>query len=132
MNGDKKAVKKALISILDDDASVRESTQFLIRSVGFRAEVFSSAGDFLNSDQIEETGCLILDVRMPGMNGLELQQQLAKEKRPIPIIFITAHADDNEEKRARKAGAVEFLRKPVDEEKLLKAIQAALRQKEAK
>ena len=132
MNGDKKAVKKALISILDDDASVRESTQFLIRSVGFRAEVFSSAGDFLNSDQIEETGCLILDVRMPGMDGLELQQQLAKEKRPIPIIFITAHADDNEEKRARKAGAVEFLRKPVDEEKLLKAIQAALRQKEAK
>jgi FixJ family two-component response regulator len=132
MNGDKKVVKKALISIVDDDASVRESTQFLIRSVGFRAEVFSSAGDFLNSDQIEETGCLILDVRMPGMDGLELQQQLAKEKRPIPIIFITAHADDNEEKRARKAGAVEFLRKPVDEEKLLKAIQAALRQKEAK
>jgi FixJ family two-component response regulator len=131
MNGDKKMIRKTLVSIVDDDASLRESTQLLIRSVGFKTEVFASSRDFLNSCHVEETACLILDVRMPGMDGLELQRCLIEAKRQIPIVFITAHANDNEEKRARKAGAVDFLRKPVNEEKLLDAIQAALKRKEA-
>ena len=127
MNDNKKTNPNLLISIVDDDSSLRESTQFLLRSAGYRAEVFASAREFLDSSRLAETACLILDVRMPGMDGLELQRFLNEAQRQIPIIFITAHATENEEQRARKADAVDFLRKPVNDEKLLSAIQTALK-----
>ena len=127
MNDNNKMKLKPLIAVVDDDSSLRESTQLLLRSAGYRAEVFASAREFLDSNRIDETACLILDVRMPGMDGLELQRFLNGAQRQIPIIFITAHATDNAEQRARKAGAVDFLRKPVNDEKLLSAIQTALK-----
>jgi FixJ family two-component response regulator len=108
-----------LVAIVDDDASVRRSARRLIRSLGHRAEAFGSAEEFLDSGQASETACLILDVRMPGMDGLELQRRLADSDPPIPIVFITARASDEEEDRALRAGAVAFLRKPVDKETLL-------------
>jgi FixJ family two-component response regulator len=115
-----------LISIVDDDEPVREAIESLLKSVGFKAEVFASAEEFLNSDHLPETECLILDVRMPGMSGLELQRQLAAAGSRIPIIFITAHGDEEVQAQALKAGAVAFLRKPFSEEALLSAVQAAL------
>lgn len=127
MNDNNKMKPKPLIAIVDDDNSLRESTQLLLRSAGYRAEVFASAREFLDSPRIDETACLMLDVRMPGMDGLELQRFLNETNRQIPIIFITAHATENAEQRARKAGAVDFLRKPVNGEKLLSAIQTALK-----
>lgn len=127
MNDKNKMKPKPLIAVVDDDSSLRESTQLLLRSAGYRAEVFASAREFLDSPRIDETACLMLDVRMPGMDGLELQRFLNDAKRQIPIIFVTAHATENAEQRARKAGAVDFLRKPVNDERLLSAIQAALK-----
>jgi FixJ family two-component response regulator len=115
-----------LISIVDDDDSLRNSLNNLIRSVGFRAQGFSSAEAFLNSNQVPDTACLILDVRMPGMNGLELQRQLVAANCRIPIVFITSHGDDDARAQALKAGAVDFLYKPFREETLLKAIDSAL------
>ena len=116
----------ALISIVDDDESIREAIQSLLRSVGFRTQTFASAEQFLQSDQIETTACLILDVRMPGMSGLELQRRLMATQRRIPIVFVTAHGDEEVRSRALQEGAVEFLLKPFSEEALLNAIQAAL------
>ncbi len=116
-----------LISVVDDDDSVRESLRGLIRSVGFAVKVFASAEEFLNSDHLRNTDCLILDVRMPGMNGLELQRQLAATDRKIPVIFITAHGDDEVRSRALNGGAVDYLLKPFSEEALLNAIDAALK-----
>ncbi len=116
-----------LISVVDDDVSVRESLRGLIRSVGFAVKVFASAEEFLNSDHLRNTDCLILDVRMPGMNGLELQRQLAATDRKIPVIFITAHGDDEVRSRALNGGAVDYLLKPFSEEALLNAIDAALK-----
>ena len=127
MNDNNKMKPKPLIAVVDDDSSLRESTQLLLRSAGYRAEGFASAREFLDSPRIDETTCLMLDVRMPGMDGLELQRFLNEAQRQIPIIFITAHATENVEQRARKAGAVDFLRKPVNEERLLSAIQTALK-----
>ena len=127
MNDNNNMKPKPLIAVVDDDSSLRESTQLLLRSAGYRAEVFASAREFLDSPRIDETACLMLDVRMPGMDGLELQRFLNEAQRQIPIIFITAHATDDAEQRARKAGAVDFLRKPVNEERLLSAIQTALK-----
>ena len=127
MNDNNKMKPKPLIAVVDDDSSLRESTQLLLRSAGYRAEVFASAREFLDSPRIDETACLMLDVRMPGMDGLELQRFLNEAQRQIPIIFITAHATENAEQRARKAGAVDFLRKPVNDENLLSAIQTALK-----
>jgi FixJ family two-component response regulator len=115
-----------LISIIDDDDALRSSLENLIRSVGWRVHGFSSAEAFLRSDQVHETGCLILDVRMPAMSGLELQRQLAVANSQPPIIFITAHEDDNRRRQALDAGAVAFLHKPFYEEELLNAINAAL------
>ena len=115
-----------LISIVDDDDSMRSSLDNLIRSVGFRAQAFSSAEAFLSSNQAHDTSCLILDVRMPGMSGLELQHQLAVTHCRIPIILITSHEDDDARARALGAGAVAFLYKPFREEALLKAIDSAL------
>jgi FixJ family two-component response regulator len=115
-----------LISIVDDDDSLRDSLNNLIRSVGFRAQGFASAEEFLNSSQLHDTQCLILDVRMPGMTGLELQRHLVAANSKIPIVFITSHADDDAQARALQSGAVAFLYKPCREEMLLKAIESAL------
>jgi FixJ family two-component response regulator len=115
-----------LISVVDDDTSVRESLQCLIRSFGFAVEAFASAEEFLKSDHLPNTRCLILDVRMPGMNGLELQRLLAASHRKIPVIFITAHGDEAARSHALKGGAVDYLFKPFREEVLLYAIHAAL------
>jgi FixJ family two-component response regulator len=119
----------SLISIVDDDDSVRESLSGLIRSVGFRVMVFASAEEFLNSNHLSDTDCLILDVRMPGMNGLDLQRRLAASHMSIPVIFITAHGDEEARVRALNGGAVEYLLKPFSEDALLKAIDKALKPK---
>jgi FixJ family two-component response regulator len=115
-----------LIAVVDDDTAIREAVQSLLRSVGLRAEVFASAQDFLQSGRLQDTACLIVDVRMPRMSGLELQQQLTTAHCPIPIIFITAHGDEETRARALRAGAVGFLNKPFGDEVLLGAVQAAL------
>ena len=115
-----------LVAIVDDDFSVGRSTQRLLRSTGFRAAAFTSAEDFLQSERVRETDCLLLDLRMPGMDGLELQRRLGESHRQIPIIFLSARASDEEERRALRAGAADFLRKPASREKLLTAILAAL------
>jgi FixJ family two-component response regulator len=119
-------IKSPLISIVDDDESVRESLRSLIRSVGFEAELFSSAEAFLTSNQLSNTNCLILDLRMPGMSGLALQRQLLTTNNRVPIIFITAHGDEGARVQALNNGAVDFLPKPFSEEALLKAIYSAL------
>lgn len=116
-----------LISIVDDDDALRNSLDDLIRSIGFRTQGFPSADAFLSSNQAHATACLILDVRMPGMNGLDLQRQIVAANWQIPIIFITSHADDDARARALAAGAVAFLYKPFREEELLHAIDAALK-----
>jgi FixJ family two-component response regulator len=114
------------ISIVDDDASIREALKSLMRSVRFTVEAFGSAEEFLASEHFDETACLILDVTLPGMNGFELQKHLNVEQHSIPIIFITAHADETARQRALKAGAVDLLSKPVRRETLFKAIQSAI------
>jgi FixJ family two-component response regulator len=116
-----------LISIVDDDDSLRNSLNNLLRSVGYRLADFPSAEEFLNSSQLHETACLILDVRMPGMSGLDLQRHLVANNSRIPIIFITSHGDDDARARALAAGAVAFLYKPFREEALLEAIDSALK-----
>ncbi len=116
-----------LIAIVDDDESVREATIGLLRSYGLRAETFSSAEEFLNSSLLVKTRCLLLDIGMPGMSGLELQRRLAGEGRRIPVIFITARDDQESRLEAMRAGAVDFLSKPFSEEALLKAIRDALK-----
>lgn len=115
-----------LIAVVDDDASIREALDSLLRSVGFRAVVCVSAEDFLQSGYLPDTACLIVDVRMRHMSGLELQQQLVTAQCPIPLIFITAHEDDETRRRALRAGAIDFLYKPFSDEVLLSAVQAAL------
>ena len=119
--------KGPLVSIVDDDVSVRRSTQRLLRSAGFRAEAFASAEEFLSSGLAKETDCLILDLRMPAMNGLQLQRQLADASNPIPIIFLSAHASADDEHRALQAGAIQFLQKPASKDMLLLAIRNALK-----
>jgi len=116
-----------LISVVDDDDSVRESLGGLIRSLGFAVKAFASAEEILTSDRLPDTDCLILDVRMPGMNGLELQRQLAASHMSIPVIFITAHGDEETRVRALNGGAVDYLLKPFSEEALLNAINTALK-----
>jgi FixJ family two-component response regulator len=119
-----------LISVVDDDHSVRESLARLIRSVGFGVQVFGSAEEFLDAGRSREPDCLILDIRMPGMNGFELQRALSASDPELPVIFITAHGSDEEVRaRAIGAGAVDYLLKPLKEEEVLKAIDAALSSK---
>ncbi|HET8671659.1 MAG TPA: response regulator [Candidatus Saccharimonadales bacterium] len=115
-----------LISVVEDDDSVRESLRRLIRSVGYAIQAFSTAEQFLNSDQLRQTRCLILDVKLPGIDGLELQRQLIANRFEIPIIFITAHGDDAARVRALRNGALEYLFKPFSEEALLDAIHMSL------
>jgi len=114
------------ISIVDDDASIREALRSLMRSVQWKVDTFGSAEEFLSSGQIGDTACLILDVYLPGMNGFELQKRLKEDGRSVPIIFITAHADEASRERALKGGAVELLPKPVRREPLFKAIRSAI------
>jgi FixJ family two-component response regulator len=119
-------VAKNLISVIDDDESVRRTTTLLVESFGFRAAAFESAENFLGSGHLNDASCLIVDVQMPGMNGLQLQSQLAAAGCSIPIIFITAHDDKESRRRAMQAGAVAFLGKPFTDEQLLQSIRSAL------
>src|SRR6202022_4254130 len=107
--------KTKLVAILDDDDSMRSALQGLLKAVGLRAQAFASAEEFLKSGQQHHTSCLIADIRMPGMSGLELQSQLNAEHCRIPTIFITAHGDAKMRLQALRAGAVEFLSKPFDD-----------------
>jgi FixJ family two-component response regulator len=116
----------AMVFVVEDDAPLRESLKNLIRSVGLRVEAFASAQEFLRSPRPEVPGCLVLDVRLPGLSGLELQQQMAEGDRDMPIIFITGHGDIPMTVQAMKAGAVAFLTKPFRDQELLDAIQQAL------
>ena len=116
-----------LVAIVDDDESVRESLPDLLREFGFATHAFSSAEEFLTSDSLVQTGCLVLDIAMPGMTGFDLQQELKLRGRSIPIIFISAHKDEGVRKRAFQQGAVEFLFKPFSDTALLQALNTALR-----
>ena len=116
-----------LVAIVDDDASVRQSTCRLVRSFGYRAEAFGSGEHFLSSRSADRTACLLLDVRMPGIDGLEVQRRLAERGARIPIVFLTGRASDEEERRARSAGAVAFLRKPVGQASLRQTLENVLR-----
>jgi FixJ family two-component response regulator len=118
--------KTKLVAIVDDDDSMRSALGGLLKAVGFPARAFASAEEFLKSGDQHQTSCLIADIRMPGMSGLELQAQLNAERCRIPIIFITAHGDAKMRMQALRAGAVEFLSKPFDEEVLLESVRAAL------
>jgi FixJ family two-component response regulator len=115
-----------LVAIVDDDDSMRDALNGLLKAVGYPARAFASGEEFLKSGQQHQTSCLIADIRMPGMSGLELQAQLNAERCKIPIIFITAHGDAKMRIQALRAGAVEFLSKPFDEEVLLESVRAAL------
>ena len=115
-----------LVVVVDDDDSMRSAVQDLLEAVGLPATGFASAEEFLRSGKQHETACLITDIRMPGMSGLDLQAHLNAERCKIPIIFITAHGDEKMRLQARREGAVEFLSKPFDNEVLLDGVRAAL------
>jgi FixJ family two-component response regulator len=116
----------AIVYVVDDEPSIRDSTKELVESVGLRVQTFASAQDFLGSERPEVPGCLVLDVRLPGLSGLDLQRELGKMNNPVPIIFITGHGDIPMTVRAMKAGAVDFLAKPFRHQDLLDAITHAL------
>jgi FixJ family two-component response regulator len=118
---------RSLVSVVDDDESVRESLPDLIRQFGFAAQAFSSAEAFLQSDVLNQTSCLLLDIAMPGMSGTELQKELLRRRQAIPIVFVTATDDRTLRPRVISQGAVECLFKPFSETALLDAINAALR-----
>ena len=118
--------KTKLVAIVDDDHSMRGALQGLLKAVGLSSQAFASAEEFLKSGQQHQTACLISDIRMPGISGLELQARLNAEHCRIPTIFITAHGDAQMRMRALRAGAVEFLSKPFDDEALLETVRAAL------
>jgi FixJ family two-component response regulator len=115
-----------MVFVVDDDASMREAISSLIRSVGLRVELFASAKDFLRQKRLDGPACLVLDVRLPDLSGLELQRELAASNNPVPIIFITGHGDIPMSVQAMKAGAMEFLPKPFRDQDLLDAIHHAI------
>jgi FixJ family two-component response regulator len=117
---------KPVVAVVDDDPRVRESLESLIESAGLTAWVFSHAEDFLRGAHLAATSCLITDVRMAGMDGLDLQRQIRLSRPELPVIFITAHHDDGVERRALAEGAAFFIRKPFDAEELLRATRTAL------
>src|SRR3984957_11657160 len=119
--------KAKMVAIVDDDEMMRNALQGMLKSVGLPSQSFASAEEFLRSGQQEQTACLITDIRMPGMSGLELQAKLNAERCRIPIIFITAHGDTKMRMQALRAGAVEFLAKPFDDEVLLENVRVALK-----
>ena len=118
--------KSKLVAIVDDDDSMRSALHGMLKAVGLPALAFASAEEFLNSGQQHHAACLIADIRMPGISGLELQAKLNAEDCRIPTIFITAHGDEKMRMRALKAGAVEFLAKPFDDEVLLESVRVAM------
>ena len=120
------------VFIVDDNSSVREGVTDLLRSVGLQVEAFASAQDFLNSKRFNAPGCLILDIRLPGRSGLEVQRLLASSNIQLPIIFISAHGDVPMSVRAIKSGAIEFIPKPFREQQLLDAVQAGIAQDHAR
>jgi len=115
-----------VVAIIEDDESYRLAVLRLLKSAGFSVRSFASAEDFLSSGQQQETGCLIADIRMPGMSGLDLQAKLTSDHCPIPTIFMTAHGDEKMRLQAMRAGAVKFLTKPFDGEDLIEAVRVAL------
>ena len=119
-------IKNSQITIIDDDESVRESLQGFLKTLGFNVHAFSSAEEFLNSDSLRKTDCIVLDVRMPEMSGPDLQMKLKESRAEIPIIFITAHDEDNVRSHALQTGAVDFLLKPFSDKALIDAIGLAL------
>jgi FixJ family two-component response regulator len=116
-----------MVAVVDDDESFRGALQRLLKSAGFPARSFASAEDFLKSGQQHDTGCLITDIRMPGMSGLDLQAKLNADQCPIPTIFITAHGDEKMRLQAMRGGAVKFLAKPFDDAILLESVRTALK-----
>jgi FixJ family two-component response regulator len=116
-----------MVAVVEDDESYRAAVQRLLKSAGLPVRSFASAEDFLKSGQQEETGCLIADIQMPGMSGLDLQAKLNADRCPIPIIFITAHGDEEMRLQAMRAGAVKFLAKPFDGAILLESVRVALK-----
>jgi FixJ family two-component response regulator len=118
---------EAIVFVVDDDVSVREALEGLVRSAGFKVETFASAQDFLACRRVDAPSCLVLDVRLPGLSGLDLQKRIAEANTEIPIVFITGHSDVPTSVRAMKAGAVEFLMKPFSDQDLLDAIQQAIK-----
>jgi FixJ family two-component response regulator len=118
--------KTPIVSIVDDDESVREATKGLVRSLGYSAATFASAEEFLSSDHLSETSCLIADVQMPGLNGPDLQHYLVTQGHCIPIIFVTAYPEERIRARVLKAGAIDFLSKPFSEESLIGCLDTAL------
>ena len=118
----------ALISIVDDDESIRKGLGRLFRSVGFDVDGFASAEEFLNSGDLQRSSCLILDLRMPGMGGLELQSRLVASNCRIPVIFLTAHSDEQARAQALKAGAIDLVSKPFNEESLIRDVNKAVDQ----
>jgi len=118
--------KEKMVAIIEDDESYRVAVRRLLKSAGFSARSFASAEDFLSSGEQRETGCLIADIRMPGMSGLDLQSKLNSDHCPIPTIFITAHGDEKMRLQAMRGGAVKFLAKPFDGEVLIEAVRVAL------
>jgi len=128
-NLETKLQQTPLISIVDDDEAVREATKSLIRSLGYNAETFGSAEEFLAWTQIESTDCLITDVQMPGLSGMDLQDRLISEGHEMPTIFVTAFPDTKLENRALRGGAIAYLRKPIEESDLLEHIDTALRRR---
>lgn len=124
MEGSKRS--EATVFVVDDDEAVRDSLSMLVRSVGLEAETFASAAEFLDAFDAERRGCLVLDVRMPGMGGLDLQERLVEMNAALPIIFITGHGEIPLAVRAIQAGAVDFLQKPFSDQELLDRIHQAL------
>lgn len=120
-------VKRSLVSVVDDDESVRESLPDLLKELGYAVQAFSSAEEFLASAYVDQTRCLLLDIAMPGMTGPDLQRELRLRRREIPIVFITGQRDENVRPRALEQGAVECLFKPFSEKALVKALDNALR-----
>ena len=120
-------MRTAKIAIVDDDDAVREAMKLLVRSLGYHASTFGSADEFLNSGQVDDTSCLITDVQMPGLSGVELQDRLIARGHRIPIIFITGYPDENVRTRVMKAGALAFLTKPINPHQLLDHLEKALK-----
>jgi len=122
----KGATERPLLSVVDDDEMLRESLPDLLQECGFAARAFSSGQEFLSSDYVNQTRCLILDVAMPGMSGVDLQEELKRRGQVIPIIFISGQKDEDVRKQALKKGAVKFLNKPFSDSDLLDAVNVAL------
>jgi FixJ family two-component response regulator len=120
-------MSQVVIAIVDDDERVRDAIQTLVRSLGYHASAFASAEEYLKSEKIHDTSCIVTDVQMPGMSGVDLQGHLAAQGHSIPIIFITAYRNDSVRARAMKAGAIGFLNKPFSEDHFIGCIEKALK-----